>query len=109
VKCGRQSRMWSTLVGRRPILSCHTGRCRHYTTLRGCEVPGADDLLWCGRPGSLTGRTFHEETRTCWGVLPGIRVIMMIMHAHVVELICQAVMGRAPVLKCLVLDVRGCL
>jgi hypothetical protein len=34
---------------------------------------------------------------------------MMIMHAHVVELICQAVMGRAPVLKCLVLDVRGCL
>jgi hypothetical protein len=30
---------------------------------------------------------------------------MMIMRVHVVELLCQVVMGRVPVLKCLVLGV----
>jgi hypothetical protein len=33
--------------------------------------------------------------------LSDVRVIMTIMHVHVVELACQAVMERIPVLKCL--------
>jgi hypothetical protein len=69
------------------------------------EVSMTDDMLWCGRPGSLTGRTFHGETRPCW-VSPGVRMILMIMRVHVV-MSCQMVMERAPVLKCLVLDARG--
>jgi hypothetical protein len=30
-----------------------------------------------------------------------VRVIMIIMHVHVVELLCQTVMGYIPILKCL--------
>jgi hypothetical protein len=33
-----------------------------YRFLGGHEVPGTADLLWCERPGSLTGQTFHGET-----------------------------------------------
>jgi hypothetical protein len=31
----------------------------------GCEVPGTDNLLWCGRPGSLMSRTFCGESHPC--------------------------------------------
>jgi hypothetical protein len=39
-------------------------------------------------------------SRAC---LSGVRVIMVIMHIPVVELLCKAVMGRPPVLKYLLL------
>jgi hypothetical protein len=81
------------------ILCCSPG---------GCEVPGTDDLLWCGRLASLTGRTLNGETRPC-RASSFVRVIMMIICVRVVELLCQAVMGHAPVLKCHVLGVHGCL
>jgi hypothetical protein len=77
-------------------------------SLEGCEVPGTDDLLWCGRSGSLTGRTLNGETCPC-RVSSGVRVIMMIMCVRMVELLCQVVMGQALVLKCHVLGVHGCL
>jgi hypothetical protein len=70
----------------------------------GCDVSETDDLLWCGRLGSLMGRTFHRETCPC-RVSPDVRAIMMILRVHVVEFLCQVVMGRTPVLKCLVLGV----
>jgi hypothetical protein len=34
---------------------------------------------------------------------------MIIMHVRMVEMLCQTVMGRAPILKYLVLGARGCL
>jgi hypothetical protein len=43
------------------------------------------------------------------GVLSIIRVTMMIMRVCVVELLCQEVMGRAPVSMSLVPSVHGCL
>jgi hypothetical protein len=43
-------------------------------------------------------------TRAC---LSGVRVIMLIMHVLVVELLCHAVMGWVPVLKCLLSGVCG--
>jgi hypothetical protein len=59
-------------------------------------IPDGPNLSW-GNP-------------TQWrGGLSGGRAIMMIMHVRVVELLCQAAMGRALVLKYLVLGARGCL
>jgi hypothetical protein len=37
-----------------------------------------------------------------------VRVIMEIMRVLVVELLCQAVMGRVIVLECLLLGTHGC-
>jgi hypothetical protein len=42
------------------------------------------------------------------GGLSNGRVIMMIMCVHLVELLCQAVMGQTLVLKYLVIGPRGC-
>jgi hypothetical protein len=36
-----------------------------------------------------------------------VRVIMMIMCVLMVELLCQAVIGRVPVLECLLLGAHG--
>jgi hypothetical protein len=41
--------------------------------------------------------------------LPNVKFIMAIMHVHVVEWLCQAVMGCIPILECLLLSVFGCL
>jgi hypothetical protein len=61
------------------------------------RVPDGLNLSW-GNPAQWGG-----------GGLSGGRAIMMIMHVHVVELLCQAAMGRALVLKYLVLGARGCM
>jgi hypothetical protein len=80
-----------------------------YYSPSGDEVPGTDDLLWCRRLGSLTGRIFHGETRPhrVGGALSCVRAIMTIIRVRVVELLCQAMMGRIPVPKCLVLGAPG--
>jgi hypothetical protein len=39
--------------------------------------------------------------------LSDVRVIMVIMHVHVVELLYQATMGRISVLKWMLLHARG--
>jgi hypothetical protein len=39
--------------------------------------------------------------------LSDVKVIMTIMHVLVVELLCQAITGRIPILKCLLSGARG--
>jgi hypothetical protein len=41
------------------------------------------------------------------GDLSDVRVIMMIMHVLVEELLCQVVMGQIPVLECLLSGASG--
>jgi hypothetical protein len=109
MKCGRQARMWSILVGCHPVLSYCTGRHKHYTTFRGGEVPGTHDLLWCRRPRVPNGLNLSwgnpPPLRAGGGGLFDVRAITMIIRVHVVELLRQAVMGRVSVLKYLVLGV----
>jgi hypothetical protein len=59
------------------------------------RVPYGLDLSWGSPP--LSGG----------GSLSDVGVIMMIMHVLMVKSLCQAVMGRVPVLKCLMSGVRG--
>jgi hypothetical protein len=41
------------------------------------------------------------------GSLPDIRMIMTIMRILMVKSLCQAVMGRVPILECMLPDKRG--
>jgi hypothetical protein len=41
--------------------------------------------------------------------LSDVRVIIVIMHVPMVELLCQVSMGQIPVLECLLSSVHGCL
>jgi hypothetical protein len=41
--------------------------------------------------------------------LSDVRVTMTIMHILMVKSLSQAVMGRVPVLECILLDMCGCL
>jgi hypothetical protein len=53
--------------------------------------------------------TFYGEPYPYQATLSDVRVIMVIMHVLMVELLCQAVTGQIPALECLLAGVRGCL
>jgi hypothetical protein len=48
-----------------------------------------------------------ENPTFTWVSLSDVRVIMEIMHVLMEELLCQVVMGHAPVLECLLSSARG--
>jgi hypothetical protein len=75
----------------------------------GAKPPGRAICLGVDRSGPWWTGSLMEKPTFTRTKLSGVRAIMTIMRVPVGELICQTVIGRIPVLKCPLPDVRGCL
>jgi hypothetical protein len=78
-----------------------------YTAFSGGDEAPRTSNLWCGPPGSLVDRFFMGRHTFIEVSLSDARVIIVIWHVSVVELICQVVMRRVPTLECLLSGARG--
>jgi hypothetical protein len=77
---------------------------------KGIEVPKTGNMHWCLQPEFPMDQTFHGEIYPYrGGSLSDARVIMAILHVLTVNLLCQVVMGRVPVLECRLPVPHGCL
>jgi hypothetical protein len=79
-----------------------------YTTFPGgAKPPGWAICLGVDRPGPWWTGSLVKKAIFTRANLSDVRVIITIMHVLVEELLCQAVMGWIPILKCLLLGARG--
>jgi hypothetical protein len=95
----------------RPVLSQWLGLHRLGPPFEGggSRLLGRVIRLGCWPSRSLVDHTFYGEPYPYQATLSDVRVIMVIMHVLMVELLCQAVTGQIPALECLLAGVRGCL
>jgi hypothetical protein len=79
-----------------------------YTSFPGGAKPrGWAICLSIDRPGPWWTRSLMEKPTFTRASLSDVRVIMAIMHIFVGELLYQAVIGRIPVLECMLSGVCG--
>jgi hypothetical protein len=76
---------------------------------RGAKPPGWAIYLGIDHPCPWWTRSFMENLTFTRASLSDVTEIMMIMCVLVEDLLCQAVTGQIPVLKCLMSGVCGCL